>query len=74
MKLENVKIGMRVFVKKSKGKLSYAHESFQGKIAEVVYIESDSYTGNLTVKIEESCGTHDWCNHNDLRKLRDGEV
>lgn len=73
MKLENVKVGMRVFVKTETDE-TQANTENCGKYATVSGKESCSYDGYLTVKVLTDDGETDWMRHKDVRKLRDGEV
>lgn len=66
MKLEDIKVGMKLKTKKN-GVVT--HHSFCDTKCKVIEVEKLDYDGDLTVLVEYNNGETDWVNHKDL-KLR----
>ena len=67
MKLKNVKVGQFVKVKNTSD--TFMHR-YVGSYGTVKYVEDDTYTGVLTVKVLFPDGGIDWGNHEDIKPIK----
>ena len=75
MKLKNVKVGMRVFVKNREDSKADRHWWGQvGVVTDPDRKKGGAYRTNFEISVSFAGGNSDIMDAKDVRKLRDGEV